>query len=399
MAREATGAEGEARRRIADRGRITFAEFMAVALYWPNGGYYASARNPLGASGDFYTSPHVHPLFGALLARQAEQAWRLLGSPPGFAVVEAGAGDGRLAADVLAALPTLRYLGVDLRPPPARAFGLAWALSAGLPVRGLHGVVLTNELLDAMPVHRVTMQDGALREVYAAAGAGGALTADLGPLSSPALAARLDALGVRLGQGQTAEVNLALGDWLRSLATSLERGWALLIDYGHEARDYYAPSRARGTLRCYYQHTVSADPFRLVGRQDMGAHVELTTLKREAADAGLALAGDVSQAEFLRNLGLAEARTRVLARSGLRPAERRANADAVDALADLDGLGGFRVVGLAKGIGNARLAGFDPSTADGLLPLPEPPLLTAAHLPRPGAPPPSDPLSWDELAR
>ena len=397
MTREATGAEVEARRRIAERGRVTFAEFMAVALYWPDGGYYASAGNPLGARGDFYTAPHVHPLFGALLARQAEQARALLGSPPGFALVEVGAGDGRLAVDALAAWPALRCLGVDLRPPPARPPGLAWALSAGLPVRGLNGVLLANELLDAMPVHRVAIEGGELREVYVGVGADGALTAELGPPSTPALAARLDGLGVRLGEGRIGEVNLALGDWLSGLAASLERGWALLIDYGHEADDYYAPSRSRGTLRCYYQHTVSADPFRLVGRQDMGAHAEWTTLKREAAAAGLALAGDVSQAEFLRNLGLDEARGRVLARSGLRPAERRANADAIDALADSDGLGSFRVVGLAKGIDGARLAGFDPIAADSLPPPPEPPLLSATHLPRPGAPQPTP--TWEELAR
>ena len=371
---------------------------MAVALYWPDGGYYASARNPLGARGDFYTAPHVHPLFGVLLARQIEQARLLLGSPPGFAVIEPGAGDGRLAADILAASPALRYLAIDLRPPPARTPGLAWALSDGLPIRKMYGVVLANELLDAMPVHRVAVQGGQLREVYAAVGADGALTADLGPLSTPALAARLDALGVRLGEGQTAEVNLALGGWLRGLAASLERGWALLIDYGHEARDYYAPSRARGTLRCYYQHTVNADPFRLVGRQDMGAHVELTTLKREAADAGFTLAGDVPQADFLRNLGLAEARARLLVRTDLRPAERRANADAIDTLIDPSGLGSFRVIGLAKAVGGARLAGFDPGAADGLPPLPEPPPLTAAHLPRPGAPQPAPP-SWEELAQ
>ena len=144
-------------------------------------------RNPLGARGDFYTAPHVHPLFGVLLARQIEQARLLLGSPPGFAIVEPGAGDGRLAADILAASPALRYLAVDLRPPPARTPGLAWALSDGLPIRRVCGVVLANELLDAMPVHRVAVQDGQLREVYAAVGADGALTADLGPPSTPAL--------------------------------------------------------------------------------------------------------------------------------------------------------------------------------------------------------------------
>lgn len=371
---------------------------MGVALYWPDGGYYASVRNPFGERGDFYTAPHVHPLFGALVGRQAEQARARLGSPPGFALVEAGAGDGRLAADALAAWLSLRCLSIDLRPPPARPRGLAWALSDGLPVRGLNGVVLANELLDAMPVHRVTMQDGELREVYVAAGGDGALAPELGAPSTPALAARLDGLGVRLGEGHVGEVNLALGNWLRGLAASLERGWAFLIDYGHEARDYYAPSRARGTLRCYYQHTVSADPFRLVGRQDIGAHVELTSLKREAAAAGFALAGDVPQAKFLRNLGLNEARARLLARSGLRPAERRANADAIDALTDPDGLGGFRVVGLAKGVGDAPLAGFAADAVDGLPPPAEPPTLDAEHLPRPGAPPPPAP-TWEELAR
>ena len=394
-----TGAEREVRRRIAEGGRVTFADFMAIAVYWPEGGYYASPRNPLGAHGDFYTAPHVHPLFGALVGRQAEQARLLLDSPSGFALVEIGAGDGRLAADALAAWPSLRCMGVDLRPPPTRPQGLAWALASSLPVRGLNGVVIANELLDAMPVHRVAVQDGQLREVYVTVGADGVLAADLGPPSTPALAARLDSLGVRLGEGRTAEVNLAIGGWLRSLAASLHRGWALLFDYGHEAADYYAAARARGTLRCYYQHTVNADPFRLVGRQDIGAHVELTSLKREAAAAGFALAGDVSQADFLRNLGLAEAREQVFRRPDLRPAQRRANADAIDALTDPDGLGGFRVVGLAKGTGDARLAGFAPGAFGGLPPLPESPLLDAAHLPRPGAPPPPSPPTWEELAR
>ncbi|MCH8284292.1 MAG: SAM-dependent methyltransferase, partial [Chloroflexi bacterium] len=177
-----TRAEEIIRRRIRDRGRITFAEFMELALYGP-GGYYTS-RTPIGRKGDYYTSPLVHPLFGALLALQLEQLWRLLDAPSRFVVVEPGAGDGRLALDVItyarrldaAFVRALEYVAVDRfpRPPggPAANFlggpasGVSWLRCDRAPLRDLTGCVLSNELVDSLPVHRVAMTGGRLRELY-----------------------------------------------------------------------------------------------------------------------------------------------------------------------------------------------------------------------------------------
>ena len=351
-----TAAELAIRKRLAAHGRITFADFMALALYAPGGGYYTCPR-PLGPAGDFYTSPHVHPAFGALLARFVTS---LSGVPR--AVVELGAGDGRLAADVVAAAPSLSYTAIDLRSPPTASVPLGqgsveWLITDRIPLRNFGGVVLANELLDAMPVHRVTVRGGELAELYVTQD-GDALVERPGPPSTPALAERLGALGVRLGEGHIGEVNLRMGEWLAGLSSSLARGCVLLIDYGHDAPDYYAQERSKGTLRCYYQHTLAANPFVHVGRQDIGAHVEFTTLRAFAADEGFAVAGDMTQRDFLRNLGLEAARDAVMRTTD--PQSRRANDAALDHLVAPDGLGDFRVIALTKDVAHAPLPGFDP---------------------------------------
>lgn len=351
-----TAAEIAIRKRLAAHGRITFADFMALALYVPGGGYYTSPR-PLGPAGDFYTSPHVHPAFGALLARFVTS---LSGVPR--AVVELGAGDGRLAADVVAAAPSLSYTAIDLRPLPTPGALLGrgsvqWLVADRIPLRNFHGVVLANELLDAMPVHRVTVRGGELAELYVTQD-GDTLIERPGPPSTPALAERLAALGVRLGEGHVGEVNLRMGEWLDGLSSSVARGCVLLIDYGHDAPDYYAPERSKGTLRCYYQHTPVTNPFVHVGRQDIGAHVEFTTLCAFAADEGFAVAGDTTQRDFLRNLGLEAARDAIMRSTD--PQSRHANDAALDHLIAPDGLGNFRVIALTKGLACGPLPGFDP---------------------------------------
>ncbi len=397
-----TGAEGEARRRIRAAGPITFAEFMAVALYWPDGGYYAGG-SPVGASGDFFTAPHTHPIFGALVGRHLRSAWDALGCPSPFWAVELGAGSGRLAADVTAFVrerapdfaAALRYVAVDVRRPTTSLLDASWLSAEGVPLRHLRGVMLANELLDAMPVHRVVVADGRLMEAHVGIGTDGRLEEVAAAPSTPALAERLAELGVTLGEGRKAEINLGIGEWLRQVSGALDDGHLLLVDYGHNAADYYAPSRPRGTLRCYYQHTLSMDPYRRVGRQDIGAHVELTSLRREAERAGFVAAGEASQADFLANLGLDAYRAELGGRPGLAMGARRANLAAMDSLADPEGMGGFRVLAFAKGLPRALLPGFvvGPDPPEG-----EAPLLGPEHMPRPGAVEPTMP-SWDELAR
>ena len=192
---------------------------MEVALYWPQGGYYIE-RDAVGAGGDYYTSPAVHPVFGALLAVQLYQMWQFMGHPAPFTVLELGAGNGLLCRDIITCatgLPeafaqSLHYICLDRRPAKSVENGLAGTgrvLADGVPLRGLQGCVLSNEYLDAFPVHQVVMGADGLEEVYVGL-EDGKLVEMTGELSEPGLDARLNCLGITLAEGQTAEINLAL---------------------------------------------------------------------------------------------------------------------------------------------------------------------------------------------
>ena len=376
-----TDAEAEARRRIALRGPLTFAEFMELALYWPDGGYYASRRS-FGPLGDFYTAPLAHPAFGALAARQLCSMWRTLGSPAPFAVIEAGAGDGTLALDVAAHAAALgggfadalAYTAVDRRDPPP-GFPGRWARSSSVPSLGGSGVTLANELLDAMPVHRVTVERGRLREIFVDAAPNGGFVETTAEPSTPALAERLERLSVRLSEGYRAEVCLASDAWLREAFAAIDRGYLLLVDYGHEASAYYDESRRAGTLRCYAGHTLSMNPYVRVGRQDISVHVEFTSVRAAAAAAGFTEAGSMTQAAWLRSLGFDAQRAEVAERSGLSRAERAANLRGMDALLDEEGMGGFRVLAFAKDAPPSGVLGASPPESAPA------PLAGARHMP------------------
>lgn len=376
-----TGADAEARRRIALRGPLTFAEFMEVALYWPDGGYYASRRS-FGPLGDFYTAPLAHPVFGALVARQLLTMWRSAGSPAHLSVIEAGAGNGTLALDVAAYAAALgggfpealAYTAVDLREPPPD-FPARWIRSGNVSALGGTGVVLANELLDAMPLHRVTVEGGRLRELFVDAAPEGGFNEVAGELSTPALGERLDRVGAQLSEGYRTEVSLAPEAWLREAFAAIERGYLLLVDYGHEASAYYDESRRAGTLRCYAGHTLGMNPYFNVGKQDISAHVEFTSVRLAAAAAGFVEAGELSQAEWLRALGIEACRTEIAERTGLSRIERMANLRGMDVLTDNEGMGGFRVLAFAKD-----------APADGVLGVSPPesapaPLAGARHMP------------------
>jgi len=305
------------------RGRIPFARFVELALYAPGLGYYsAGARGP-GAEGDFVTAPEITPLFARCLARQVAD---LLGALGGGDVLEAGAGSGALAADLLAALAALgvtprRYLILE------RSAGLrarqrerlaATALPAGtrvqwleaLPGPGLRGVVLANELLDALAPTRFTRTDVGVDEWYVRASPEGGFTWELAAPSDPAIYAAVAgierALGDRLHDGYTSEVGLVQRAWVRSIAGALAAGALLLVDYGYPRREYYHPERDRGTLACFYRHRVHDDPLALPGIQDISAHVDFTAIAEAGAEAGLELAGYTTQAAFLLDCGLLE---------------------------------------------------------------------------------------------
>lgn len=379
-------AEAEIRRRIAARGAIPFAEFMELALYHPAGGYY-TAGGRVGARGDFFTSPAAHPAFGALLAAQLFQMWQLLERPAPFTVAEAGAGDGLLCRDILSAaalLPDgfancLRYVGIDRRAGGGYEGGLPGAhriAAAGLPLRGMTGCVLSNELLDAMPAHQVTLEGGRLREIYVAADGDGLVT-QTGEPSTPLLARRLAGLGVALAEGQVAEVNLALDGWAAAAAQSLRRGFVLTIDYGRPARELYdAAERFRGTLTSFYQHTQTDRPLERIGRQDLSAQVDFTSLARAGAQAGLNFLGYTTQSAFLGHLGL---RRWLSHRADAAP--RPAELAGMRELAKPGGLGDFKVMAQGKNIGRPWLWGFHRAAdAAALAAQTPPPTLTPQHL-------------------
>ena len=366
---------------------MTFAEFMAVALYWPDGGYYAT-RDAFGPQGDFYTAPLTHPVFGALVARQLAEMWRAQGAPGRSWVVEPGAGDGRLASDVQAGAgfdgtfaDALSYVTVDRAVPMLRTAKAERVASDGLPFRGLRGVVLANELLDALPVHRVIVERGALREIRVGVDSSGSFQEVLAdPVEG--VVERFEGLGVRLTEGYRAEVCLEAARWIADVATAIDSGFLLLIDYGHEAEAYYDVSRNRGTLRCYYQHTLGMDPYAHVGRQDISVHVELTSLRQAASSAGLSEVGSASQAEFLRGLGFEAYRADIASRRDIPASVRVANLRALDTLVEPDGMGGFRVLAFSKGVPETRLSGFS-GEAPALSVTS--PLATPEHMPLGGA--------------
>ncbi len=303
--------------RIRSGGPISFAEFMRECLYHPAHGYYsrASARR----FGDYYTSVDVHPIFGRLLARQFAEMWELLGSPRPFIVAESGAGVGRLAGHILdfsaRALPefyaALEYVAVE-RSSARRAehaARLADHAAAGrvssaaeIPSAISAGCIFSNELLDALPVHRVAVENGALREIYVGF-EGGRFTEVLSDPSMPALEQYFQEQGITLEEGQQAEVCFEACDWIESAGRALERGFVLTIDYGHEARALYGEHHNRGTLLAYRDHTVTENLLEAPGEQDLTSHVNFTALDLWGRRAGLVRTGLVTQSQFLVALG------------------------------------------------------------------------------------------------
>jgi len=287
--------------------------------------YYTAPGRALGRAGDFYTSVHVHPLFGAMLAAQLREMWAVLGQPAAFTVVECGAGAGLLARDILAEAArwpgfhaALRYVLLDLSdatPSPWQGEGKSrdentTARFHTLPdvsPRPIVGCVLSNEFVDALPVHRVRRVDGVLREVYVALAARGERFVEvLDEPGTPELAAYLSWLDLSPAEGREVEVNLAALRWLEDVAALLERGFVLTVDYGYQVAELRAGRFPRGSLMAYRRHVAHADPYQAVGEQDLTAHVNWTALVRRGEELGLRTAGLTTQMRFLLALGILE---------------------------------------------------------------------------------------------
>jgi SAM-dependent MidA family methyltransferase len=348
------------RREIAAQGWISFARFMELALYAPGLGYYSAGAAKLGAAGDFVTAPEISPLFGQCLARFAAE---ILGKSGGD-LLELGAGSGRLAVELWRELERLgqtprRYCILEVSADLARrqrAFFAAAcpALAARAewltaPPESFTGLILANEVLDALPVHRVAWRADGIFEQGVALENGAFVWRE-----RPAQGA-LRAAAERLAPapGYASEIALAAPALVTTLAASLAKGALLFVDYGFGRREFYHPERRQGTLMCHYRHHAHGDPFFLPGLQDITAHVDFSAIAEAGVAAGLDLLGYTSQAAFLIGCGLTE-RLREAHDGDATAYLARANeAQRLTSPAEMGEL--FKVIALGRGIAPPRM--------------------------------------------
>ncbi len=355
----------------ASGGWISFARYMELALYAPGLGYYSAGARKLGKAGDFVTAPEISPLYGQTLARQVKQVLEA-----GFdEVLEVGAGSGALAATLLEELERsgraprnylILELSADLRERsrdtlaarvPHLLERVAW-LNRLPPV--FSGVVLGNEVLDAMPAHVVRVQSGKVEE-----GGVGVRNDRLNWSWRLASGGPLDAArALKLPEGFRTEIQLAAQGFVRSLSGVLEKGVAFFVDYGFPQKEYYHPQRKDGTLMCHYRHYAHADPFFLPGLQDITSHVDFSAMAEAAREGGLEVAGYTSQAQFLVNCGITEVMSRTPAEDVAKFLPLANQANRLMSPAEMGEL--FKVIALARGF-SRPLLGFGEGDKRGTL--------------------------------
>ena len=295
---------------------IPFVDFMQLALYAPNEGYYSSGLQKLGKQGDFITAPELTPLFGQTLANQCQQVMSHLHSPVLF---EFGAGSGALCVAILSHLETLNYLpesycilevSANLRHRqqelihqkiPHLAHKVQWL--ERWPETPFNGVVIANEVLDAMPVHRFMQTDEGIMESFVRLNEQNQLTEIFKPSQNQRLLTYIKE-HIALQPPYLSEANLFLDDWLVNIYQMLNQGVVLLVDYGFPRHEYYHPDRNQGTLMCHYQHHSHPSPLLHPGEQDVTAHVDFTHVAEAGHEAGFHIAGFTNQASFLLANGL-----------------------------------------------------------------------------------------------
>jgi len=288
---------------------ITFARYMELVLHEPELGYYAGGARKFGAGGDFVTAPELSPLFARTLARQIAELLE-----PGEALLEFGAGSGALAAALLEELGALgiapqHYLiletSAQLRARQRELLRDRAQWLDRMPQQ-FRGIMIANEVVDAMPVHALAWTREHLLERGVCANEGTLAWCERPAEGALRQAAQALAIELPASGRYESEINLVARAWLRLVARSLGRGAILIFDYGFPAHEYYHPQRAMGTLRCHYRHRAHGDPFHLPGLQDITAHVDFSALARAARDGGLDLLGFTSQANFLVNCGITD---------------------------------------------------------------------------------------------
>lgn len=370
---------------IRNKGRITFEQFMDAALYHPEYGYYTSKKARIGKEGDYYTSSDVHRAFGVCIMRQIEEMKRILcreatscASTP-LNVVEVGAGKGLLCSDILlsakekspALFNDIRYFIVEKSPDfierqkkSVEELGLldkvSWVPEAKEALFDGVGIILSNELIDAFPVHKVRYSNGRWNEIYVTTH-NGCFVEVSGDLSCNELSAFLSTLipnPSSLSDGYTTEVNLKSIDWIRDIGNCLNSGFVITIDYGYPRRELYSPERNRGTLMCYYRHQASEDPYVNIGEQDITAHIDFTSLAESGREAGLEITGFTDQSYFLMGCGIEEEFQKIET-MGETGSSAFKNNMTLKKLLMPGGMGSiFKVLVQHKGLEKSRLRGF-----------------------------------------
>lgn len=304
------------------RGPIPFALYMEICLYHPHLGYYMASDPPMGREGDYLTYPQVHPAFGRCIARQIIEIWEQMGCPRGFELVEVGPGKGEMMRDMLELISqnaphmmeNLEVVLVEVSPKLqsiqrknlAPFSNVRWESPGRFFSRGgVEGCVVSNELMDALPVHLVEVSSGKLMEVLVEVGDWG-IKEVLGELTDPRILEYLEAMGARLVEGQRVEVGLRAVEWIERMAGALTRGVLITVDFGFRGVEQFHPLRRRGSLMAYRYHKATSDPYELPGGQDICAHVNFSALMWAGEKAGLVNTGITTQDRFLLNLGLLE---------------------------------------------------------------------------------------------
>ncbi len=362
--------------------RITFAEYMDLALYHPEYGYYSQKAENLGKEGDFFTSVHLGSDIGEMLAIQFAEMWSILGEPESFNLIEMGAGQGYLAADILNYIKqkyanlfkVLKYIIIEKSPglkqiqqQHLKEFDVNWYELEEIANNSVIGCFFSNELVDAFPVHQFKIENGELHEIYVtnvdsspSSPSSPSTTSTTSNLfteitdkpSTPKLLDYLSSLEIDINQypdGYRSEINLAALEWLSVIAHRLQRGYVLTIDYGYIKNRYYNPRRDRGSLQCYTRHHRHNDPYINIGQQDITTHVDFTALEKNGDRLGLHKIGLTQQGLFLMALGLGE-RVASLSQSKQPLSTILQRRDSLHQLLDPMGLGGFHVLVQAKGL-------------------------------------------------
>ncbi len=303
----------EIKAHIQKNGKITFAEFMDIALYHPGNGYYTSDRVRWGKEGDYLTSVDISPVFGSLLASQICEMWYVLGSPSHFTVVEIGAGRGTLSFQIKETIDeffpefkeAVDFKLIDINPSSLASFHekISFHTTIKEIKQNITGCVISNELIDAFPVHRVIELDG-LKEIYAGYEDNEFIETIAEP-SSQDINKYFDTLGIKLSYGQTTEVNLRAIDWIKSIGELMDRGFVITIDYGLPAKELFQTGRG-SSIQCHYRHTINDNPFERIGYQDITSKVDFTSLATAGRDAGIEVTGFTTQFYFLMGNNILE---------------------------------------------------------------------------------------------